>query len=327
MNRRLLILAAFAILAQSRAIFAFDVGDIPREPGTEHIEVAESTPLGKPIVAKVDLDEGERVIWKADVGSTLIKADKCRAYIWATPGAHVVEAVLIPPGDGEPFWLKAGYSVGDAPPTPPVVVKTLAEKASDKAGVIAEAVTDLKSNLASFTTMTQVTKYLDLAFANSLIGIPVDHPAAVEIKERLNAAASGTLTDASRKSLDAALAKVVTDLGAKPPVPPVVEGKRLVVIVADLKDTTPERASMFNNLRTGDEAKYLSSKGHQLLILDEAQETADGAPDPFVAKLKAMGEALPAEFVLDLQTKAVIAKQSLPSTSAAVVDFVKGNGG
>lgn len=325
MNRRFLVVAAFAIWVQCSAVFALEVGDIPREPGTEAIEVAESTPLGKPIVAKVDLDEGERVIWKSDAGASLIKADKCRAYIWATPGAHVVEAVLIPAGDGEPFWLKAGYSVGGAPPTPPVVVKTLAELAGKDAATFAEIVTDGRSGLAKFTTVAKFHEYLALAY--DFAKIPADHPAALEIKSRIDAAASGTLTDASRKSLDVALAKVVTDLGAKPPVPPVTEGKRLVVIVADLKDTTPERAAMFNNLRTGTEAQYLSSKGHQLLILDEAQETADGTPDPFVAKLKAMGEALPAEFVLDLQTKAVIAKQALPSTSAAVVDFVKGNGG
>ena len=314
MNRRFVAVAAFAIWAQWSAAFA------------QTIEVPALTPLGQPIVAKVELPEGGKVVWKADAGSSVINAGKGRAYLWGTAGGHTVQAVVAPGGDAELLWLEATYAVGDAPPTPPVVVKTLAELAGDKAAILAELLTDLREAALPVASSTDALKN-GLKAGLARAAVPVDHPAAVEIVKRLDACGSGKIDDALRKSLDAALAKAVADLGAKPPTPPVVEGKRLVVIVANLKDTDPARAAMFNDLRTGAEAGYLSSKGHQLLILDADQETADGGPDPFVAKLKATGESLPAEFVLDLQTKSIIAKQALPASAAAVVEFVKGNGG
>lgn len=314
MNRRFVAVAAFAIWAQWSAAFA------------QTIDVPALTPLGQPIVAKVELPEGGKVVWKADAGSSVINAGKGRAYVWAAPGGHQLQAVVAPGGDAELLWLEATYAVGDAPPTPPVVVKTLAELAGDKAAILAELLTDLREAALPVASSTDALKN-GLKAGLARAAVPVEHPAAVEIVKRLDACGSGKIDDALRKSLDAALAKAVADLGAKPPVPPVVEGKRLVVIVANLKDTDPARAAMFNDLRTGAEAGYLSSKGHQLLILDADQETADGGPDPFVAKLKATGESLPAEFVLDLQTKSIIATQALPASAAAVVEFVKGNGG
>ena len=132
MNRRFLAVAAFAIWAQWSAAFA------------QTIEVPALTPLGQPIVAKVELPEGGKVVWKADAGSSVINAGKGRAYLWGTAGGHTVQAVVAPGGDAELLWLEATYAVGDAPPTPPVVVKTLAELAGDKAAILAELLTDLR---------------------------------------------------------------------------------------------------------------------------------------------------------------------------------------
>ena len=90
MNRRFLAVAAFAIWAQWSAAFA------------QTIEVPALTPLGQPIVAKVELPEGGKVVWKADAGSSVINAGKGRAYVWAAPGGHQLQAVVAPGGDGSP---------------------------------------------------------------------------------------------------------------------------------------------------------------------------------------------------------------------------------
>lgn len=258
-------------------------------------------------------------------------SDNKTAYVTGPVGSHPYDAVVAwIEGDALQLEKYSGtLTIGKPAPVPPVVVKTLAELAGDKAAVLAELITDLReAGLPIAPSVDALKRGLGAGLARA--GVAANHPAVVEINKRIDAAASGSLTDASRQSLDAALAAIASELGAKPPEPPkppVVEGKRLVVIVADLKDTTPDRASMFNDLRTGEPGKYLEGKGHQLLILDDDQETADGGPDPFVVKLKATGAALPAQFVLDLQTKQIIAQQALPASAAAVVDFVKVNGG
>lgn len=218
-RRPLFILTAVAIVSRWAAAFAVELpGPIPREPGTEHIEVAELTPLGSPIVAKIDLNEGERIVWKADAGSTLIKADNSRAYIWATPGGHVVEAVLIPAADGDPHWLRAEYAVGDAPPPSPV--KTLAELAADKAPALAAFYVEFRGLLPMLsssetlrTTHEQGLKLrgLDETGAKREIARRFDKVVPLE---------ATTLTDELRSSIDAMLAAFATELGGKPPTPP-----------------------------------------------------------------------------------------------------------
>src|SRR5690606_23344580 len=107
----------------------------------------------------------------------------------------------------------------------------------------AEIVADGRSGLDQFQTVAQVQRYFAVSY--ELANIPQNHPAAVEIKKRIDAAASGSLADAKvRELLSAALAKIASDLGTEPPspipppTPPVVEGKRLVVVLHEVDDNS-----------------------------------------------------------------------------------------
>ena len=324
MNRQSVLLAALAIV----------VCCLPALGQT--LEVPPSTPLGQPIIAKVEIGEGGKVAWKADAGSSVINAGKGRAYIWATPGTHSIQAVVASGGDAELLWLESPYVVGDAPPTPPPVVKTLAELAGNKAGVIAEALGDLQANLAAFANMGQVERFVDLVFVGAAVNLPVDHPAATAIKSRLAAAASGELTDASRKSLDAALAKAIAELGSKPPgptpppVPPVVEGKRLVVVLHEVDDNSAAFANLrVNTANNSAAARYFREKGHTVQFLEEEQKDQSGQPYPLVEKLKALGVGVPAVFVLDPTTQAVLYQTKLTPDATAdnLVEYAKRGGG
>lgn len=324
MNRRFLILAAFAIASHWAAAFA------------QTIDVPPLTPLGQPIVAKVELPEGGKVVWKADAGSSVINASKGRAYVWAAPGGHQLQAVVAPGGDAELLWLEATYAVGDAPPTPPVVVKTLAELAGDKAAILAELLTDLREAALPIAPTTDALKN-GLKAGLARAAVPVDHPAAVEIVKRLDACGSGKIDDALRKSLDAALAKAVADLGAKPPVPPtppVVEGKRTLYIVRETANIDPDLARVVEDIQAGRtaEAQYLASKGHRVTLVDPDDVDPTGQPTPAVAKLTPalVGLTLPVAIVVDQSSGAILSKQSVNAdtvTAAQLVDFVKANGG
>lgn len=311
MNRRFLIVAVFALASHWTAAFA-------------QITIPESTPLGAKIVAKVDLPAGGRVAWKVDAGAEVVSAGLGRAYVWATPGAHSIQAVIAPSGDGDLTWHAATYSVGDSPAPP--AVKTLADLAGDKASILAELLGDIRDYGLPIATHVDALKR---GFASGLatIRLAADHPAAVEIVKRIDATASGAITDDGRKALGETIATAIAELGA-PPVPPVVvEGKRLIVILHETADTTPAEAAIFTALRVGEQARYLADKGHSLLILDDDAEGPSGESVALVARLKAEGVPLPAQFVLDPATKSVLGKQPLSSSAAGVVEFAKGYGG
>ena len=158
--------------------------------------------------------------------------------------------------------------------------------------------------------------------------------AAVEIVKRLDACGSGKIDDALRKSLDAALAKAVADLGAKPPVPPVVEGKRTLYIVRETANIDPDLARVVEDIQGGrtTEAQYLSSKGHRVTLVDPDDVDPTGQPTPAVTKLTPalVGLTLPVAIVVDQSSGAILSKQSVNAdtvTAAQLVDFVKANGG
>lgn len=296
------------------------------------IEIPSLTPLGKDLTAKVATEPGERVAWLADAGSTVIKCGDGRAHVWATPGTHEIKAIVVPVGDADPIILSATYSVGDAPPTPPVVVKTLAELAGDKAAILVEIVADGRGGLDQFQTVAQLQKYFTVAY--DMVNIPQTHPAAIEIKKRIDSAGSGSLADAKvRQSIEAALAKIASDLGQVPPgptPPPITEGKRLVVVLHEVDD----QSSAFANLKVSTAnnsaaAKYFRDKGHTVQFLEEEQKGADGQPYPLVEQLKALNVGVPAIFVLDPATKAVIYKQKLEPgvTADNLVEYTKRGGG
>lgn len=59
--------------------------------------------------------------------------------------------------------------------------------------------------------------------------------------------------------------------GPTPTPPPVTSGKRIILIVREAGEVTPAMARMEVALRNGEPAKYLSDKGHQLVIMSDDQ--------------------------------------------------------
>jgi len=319
MNPTRFLFAAFSVAITSLSLAA-------------EIEIPSLTPLGKELSAKVATETGERVAWLADAGSSVVKCGDGRAYVWATPGTHEIKAILIPAGDADPIILSATYAVGDAPPTPPVVVKTLAELAGDKAAILSEIVADGRGGLDQFQTVAQLQKYFTVAY--DMVKIPQTHPAAIEIKKRIDSAGSGSLSDAKvRQSIEAALAKIASDLGTKPPgptPPPVVEGKRLVIVLHEVDDQSAAFANLkVSTVNNSAAAKYFRDNGHTVQFLEEEQKGADGQPYPLVEQLKALNVGVPAVFILDPATKAVIYKQKLEPgvTADNLVEYTKRGGG
>jgi hypothetical protein len=113
------------------------------------------------------------------------------------------------------------------------------------------------------------------------------------------------------------------------PTPPVPAGARAVLILRETAESTPQLARLLTQLRTGQHAEYLRSKGHSLSILDDDAVGSDGRPSPAVELWRPhfAGLTLPAVLIYDPTSKVVIAKQSLPATSAEVIETLKRHGG
>lgn len=261
-------------------------------------------------------------------------SDNKTAYVTGPVGSHSYEAIVAwIEGDALQLEKYSGtLIVGKAPPVPPVVVKTLAELAGDKAAILAELITDLRqAGLPIAPSVDALKRGLGAGLARA--GVAANHPAVVEINKRIDAAASGSLTDASRQSLDAALAAIASELGAKPPEPPkppVVEGKRRVVIISEIDDQSAALGAM--KVATANDsaaAKYFRDHGHIVQFLEEEQLDSAGNPHPFVKQLTALGVGVPAVHILDLSTNAVISSEKLREDATAdnLVELVKRTGG
>ena len=261
-------------------------------------------------------------------------SDNKTAYVTGPVGSHPYDAVVAwIEGDALQLEKYSGtLTIGKAPPVPPVVVKTLAELAGDKAAILAELITDLReAGLPIAPSVDALKRGLNAGLAR--VGVAVNHPAIVEINKRIDAAASGSLTDASRQSLDAALAAIASELGAKPPVPPkppVVEGKRRVVIISEIDDQSAALGAL--KVATANDsaaAKYFRDHGHIVQFLEEEQLDSAGNPHPFVKQLTALGVGVPAVHILDLGTNTVISSEKLREDATAdnLVELVKRTGG
>lgn len=261
-------------------------------------------------------------------------SDNKTAYVTGAVGSHPYDAVVAWI-DGDALQLEkysGTLTIGKPAPVPPVVVKTLAELAGDKAAILAELITDLRqAGLPIAPSVDALKRGMGAGLARA--GIAETHPAVVEINKRIDAAASGSLTDASRQSLDAALAAIASELGAKPPEPPkppVVEGKRRVVIISEIDDQSAALGAL--KVATANDsaaAKYLRDHGHIVQFLEEEQQDSAGNPHPFVKQLTALGVGVPAVHILDLSTNAVISSEKLREDATAdnLVELVKRTGG
>lgn len=295
MFRRYLILALLAVAAHWQAVYA------------QTLSVPPLTPQGQPIIARIEgLPDGARVAWKASPGASAINGGKGRAYLWGSASHSVSAVIALADADADLLWLEAPFVVGDAPPTPPPVVQTLAQLAGDKAAALsamyAEFATALAGGLFDDVAHFRRTEAAGLT-GRKLAG----HGATAAIAERLDVT--------SLDELQAAVALVVEELGAgptPPPVPPTpAPGKRHVVILHETEDQSPDEAILFNELRTGESAKTLKAAGHTLDILDdELRPDLTGVP-------------LPAMYVTDPATKAVLYSQPMPRTAPEIVGAIR----
>jgi hypothetical protein len=110
--------------------------------------------------------------------------------------------------------------------------------------------------------------------------------------------------------------------GCSLPIPGVLPGPRLVVIVRESESDSPAFARMVTNLRNGEAATALETGKHQLDVLDDDSPTAA----KWLPALQGLQQ--PAVMVVAPPDK-VLAKQSLPAdaTAATVLSLLKANGG
>lgn len=117
--------------------------------------------------------------------------------------------------------------------------------------------------------------------------------------------------------------------GPTPNPGPVTSGKKTAVILRETADQTPEMARMVVALRTGPTQSYLTSKGHQLLILDKDSKDENGQAPATLAKVQQAiaGKPLPQLVILDQATGAVQYAEQLGSNPDTVVEIIKRTGG
>lgn len=108
--------------------------------------------------------------------------------------------------------------------------------------------------------------------------------------------------------------------------PPVVPtpGKRVVAIIHESQETTPQLAQLKVKIRTGPIGQYLFDKGHTLLILEDDHGTV---VKPWMDLLQ--GVQLPAVVIKDPASPAVIAKRSIMvnDTADTLLSYIRQHGG
>lgn len=215
--------------------------------------------------------------------------------------------------DGKPVLHSETLKIGD--PLPPEPPKPLAELVAPFAEALAKAYRDLAAQVYASVAQFQATH--DALLAND--NVTLSPEATAELQKRLADSLAEPLDSAK---LSATLRGVADELAKPGPTPPpVTVGKRAVVILRETDDNTPAIGLLTTQLRTGEAAAYLKSKGHTLDILD------DDNPAPIVTKLVALGVAEPALFILDAATGAVVHQQPLPASAAEVLAVLKAHGG
>ena len=141
------------------------------------------------------------------------------------------------------------------------------------------------------------------------------------------------LTDALKDSLKTAsleLAKAVEACLAPQPPPQPVIGPRMIIIIRETANSTPELRQAIIALRAGPHAKSLLDKGHTLAVLDDDAVGPDGKPAVVLEKWRPQFKdlRLPVLVVADAQG-AVIIREALPDnvTAEQVMEIVRKAGG
>lgn len=304
--------------------------------------------------------EGGEVTWvwsRKNLPSAWTYTDKAnrKLLLWA-PGKYFVAVVVTQQGKAPlehhyEVEIEGGPGPGPGPdptPPPPDTLETRMRKAYDadvKAGKVKES---------EFRLVGEIFKSADQFFAV----IPTTGTLYQVLDLGLKTAAPGGMPEA-RKVIDAHLEKVaprskdVPLTGAlkdalkvafselakaveaclapmPPPGPTPTPGARLVLLIRETANSTPELRQAIIALRVGPHADYLKSRGHTLTVLDDDAVGPDGKPAPILEKWKPHYQNLnlPALILADGTGKVLAASPlSDKATADEVIDAIKKAGG
>ena len=116
----------------------------------------------------------------------------------------------------------------------------------------------------------------------------------------------------------------------QPPTPTPAAGKRLVLLVREVRDVTPAMNLAELSLTSGDGLKYLRSKQHTLMILSDDRDPPKNLPPiALAAYQKAKGMAMPAVAVIDADSWAELFVGPVDKDASAedILGIVKKYGG
>lgn len=283
------------------------------------IVVPAKVQLGEPIEATTPF-EAKAYQWESD-SRLKPHADGRGTFVWARPGKHSITLIAVTESYEIKKWT-ASFEVIDSPlPPTPVTLRELAGADAEK---LAEYFNTIAGQITSTTTPAKFWAGYEASFK-----ITVSPELDTALRTRLTTALLDlpTLADSLR-----AIAAEFKEPGPEPPIPvpptpPVVEGKRDVVIVHESADKTPEFGSLVVELRKpGTNAdNYLKSKGHTLTILDDELLRESRWNSLLGSRL----DRLPRLFIVDPRTNAILFEVAIPPgyTADQITERIRETGG
>lgn len=282
------------------------------------ISVPEHSRIGEPLIASTPF-EAKVYDWEPSAGAKVIAAaDGKSVFIWAREGKHSLKLTAVTEDFKLHKWT-AEFTVDDSPAPPtPATLRDLVS--ADEAKAIAEYFTDFSKLVSSLKSAEQFWSAFDQTF-------PVKGNAALD--SALRARLEGPV--AKKLGLSAELLAIAAEFEKPAPVPPtpvpVVEGKRVVLIVHESADKTPEFGEMIVELRKPgtDAAEDIKAKGHELLVLDDELL----GESKWNAVIGSQVTQTPMLFVIDPRTNAILFKTAIPTgyTADNVTERIRETGG
>mgnify|MGYP000157937020 CR=1 FL=1 len=286
------------------------------------IVVPSKVQLGDEISASTPF-EAKGYKWKSTAKLHVLPDGKS-AFIWARPGRHSVTLTAVTE-DYEIHEFNASFEVVDSPlPPTPVTLRELAGD-DETAAKLAEYFKTIAGQIQPTTTAAKFWAGYEASFK-------------VQVSTELDTALRARLTKAleSLPTLADSLRAIAAEFEAQPeptpvppkPVPPVVEGKRKVLIAHESSDKSPWFGELTTELRkSGSNAEaYLKAHGHTLTILDD--ELIRESPT-WSAIVGSKLDALPHLFIIDPQTNAILFEQVIANGTTAdnITERIRETGG
>lgn len=297
--------------------------------------------LGEPIVVTATLEaSGDEVdcSWLSfDDGCRIVEVDGGKAaHVWAMPGDHELLLATAAIVDGRPssHIYGASFRVEGSVPVPdhrrlaelvePGDAETLAEFHDDWARAVAEG---------KVTSRPQFDQaYQQLRGGLDYLG---DVTAALAMVDNRLGAIEGCGEELAAELVfiagDFRPAPVPPDPNPPEPVPP-ASGPRVVLIVHESQDATPQLKGQFVLLRKDPAASYLKAGGHLLLIWDDDLADGDDANKAdllakYAPAIQQVG--LPALLIIDKKTGEVLHSERIQPgmTADNITERLRQHGG